>query len=110
MIHLIHPSSIASNLMDKESFRDPLTASKINQNMHAVKLAVNSNEIINYFDKEYKNENGIHDLIYVLSQNQLVFPQFAFLDQNGKLIMKVPQYFGKTEINPVLDYFIDEGT
>tara|TARA_B100000683_G_C12505062_1_gene558872 strand:+ start:1700 stop:3121 length:1422 start_codon:yes stop_codon:yes gene_type:complete len=109
MIHIIHPSSIASNLMDKESFRDPLTASKINQNMHAVKLAVNSNEIINYFDKEYKNENGIHDLIYVLSQNQLVFPQFAFLDQNGKLIMKVPQYFGKTEINPVLDYFIDEG-
>ena len=33
----------------------------------------------------------------------------AFLDKNGQLIMKVPQYFGKKEINPVLDYLIEEG-
>ena len=109
LVHLIHPTSISSNLMDKESFRHPSTANKINNNLHAVKLAINSNEIIKYFDKEYKNKNGIHDLIYLLSQNQLVFPQFAFLDKNGQLIMKVPQYFGKTEINPVLDYLIEEG-
>ena len=109
LVHLIHPTSIASNLMDKESFRDSSTASKINSNLHAVKLAVNSNEVITYFDKEYKNVSGIHNLVYLLSQNQLVFPQFVFLDKNGKLIMKVPQYFGKTEIDPVLDYFIEEG-
>ena len=82
---------------------------KINSNLHAVKLAINSEEIVTYFDKEYKNVNGIHDLAYMLSQNQLIFPQFVFLDENGRLIMKVPQYFGKTEIDPVLDYFIEEG-
>jgi thioredoxin-related protein len=109
LVHLIHPTSIASNLMDKESFRDPITANKINSNLHAVKLAINSEEIVTYFDKEYKNVNGIHDLAYMLSQNQLIFPQFVFLDENGRLIMKVPQYFGKTEIDPVLDYFIEEG-
>lgn len=109
MVHIIHPQSVTSNLMDKQSLRDPSTAKKLNKNFHCVKLLINEQGKINYKGQELVNQNGIHQLALVLSKNKLTFPQLAFLDSNGNLVMNVPQYFSKTKINPVLDYFIDEG-
>ena len=73
------------------------------------KLLINEQGKINYKGQELVNQNGIHQLALVLSKNKLTFPQLAFLDSNGNLVMNVPQYFSKTKINPVLDYFIEEG-
>ena len=70
---------------------------------------INESKTINYNGKEFINQNGIHQLALGLSKNQLSFPHYAFLDSEGNLVMNVPQYFNKNEINPVLDYFIDEG-
>lgn len=108
-VHIVHPNSVASNLMDKISYRDPSTAKKINDNFHAVKLIMTDQGVINYKGKPLKNVNGIHQLAMVLSQNKLEFPAFAILDSDGNLVSKVPQYFFKTEVNPVIDFFIEEG-
>lgn len=108
-VHIVHPNSVTSNLMDKIGYRDPSTAKKINDNFHAVKFMITDQEVISYKGQELKNEKGVHQLAMVLSQNKLQFPMFAILDANGNLITKVPQYFFKTEVNPVLDFFIEEG-
>ena len=70
---------------------------------------INEKKTIKYKGREFINQNGVHQLALGLSKNQLSFPNYAFLDSDGNLVMSVPQYFGKTQIDPVLDYFIDEG-
>ena len=105
----MHPNSVTSNLMDKENFRVASTAKKISNNFHAVKFMINEKKTIKYKGRELINQNGIHQLALGLSKNQLSFPNYAFLDSDGNLVMSVPQYFSKTQIDPVLDYFIDEG-
>lgn len=109
LVHIMHPNSVTSNIMDKENFRVESTAKKISNNFHAVKFMINESKTINYKGKEFINQNGIHQLALGLSKNQLSFPHYAFLDSEGNLVMNVPQYFNKNEIDPVLDYFIDEG-
>ena len=109
LVHIMHPNSVTSNIMDKENFRVESTASKISKNFHAVKFMINESKTITYKGKEFINQNGIHQLAVGLSKNQLSFPHYAFLDSEGNLVMNVPQYFNKNEIDPVLDYFIDEG-
>lgn len=109
LVHIMHPNSVTSNLMDKENFRVKSTAKKISENFHAVKFMINESKAVKYKGKEFINQNGIHQLALGLSKNKLSFPHFAFLDSEGNLVMNVPQYFNKNEINPVLDYFIDEG-
>ena len=109
LVHIMHPNSVTSNIMDKENFRVESTASKISKNFHAVKFMINESKTINYKGKEFINQNGIHQLALGLSKNQLSFPHYAFLDSEGNLVMNVPQYFSKKQIDPVLDYFIDEG-
>ena len=107
--HIMHPQSLASNLMDKESFREPSTAKKINKNFHAVKFFINEQGTITHNGQEFKFENGVHQFAFYLSRNKLSFPNIAFLDEKGNLVMNVPQYFKRTQMNPVLDYFIEEG-
>jgi thioredoxin-related protein len=109
LVHIIHPNSVTSNLMDKTNFRVESTAKKINNNFHAVKFMINESKTINYQGTEFTNKNGIHQLALGLSKNQLSFPHYAFLDSDGNLVMNVPQYFSKKQIDPVLDYFVDEG-
>ncbi len=109
LVHLINKNSISSNIMDKASYRDPFTAKKINKNFHAVKLNVNETNPIKYRDQVLKNVNGVHQLSIALMQNKISFPTHSFLDNNGNLIMRVPQFFAPKLIDPVLDYFIEEG-
>lgn len=108
LVHLMHPNSIASSIMDKHNLQQPITAQKINNNFHAVKLYINDTSSFTYQGKVYKNVQGYNQLAVALARNNLKFPQYAFLDEKGNLVMNVPQYFGPNEINGVLDYFIEE--
>lgn len=109
LVHLINENSISSNIMDKISYRDPSTSKKINNNFHAVKLNANEKTPIKYRDQTLVNVNGVHQLSIALMQNSVSFPTHSFLDNEGNLIMRVPQFFAPKSIDPVLDYFIEEG-
>jgi thioredoxin-related protein len=109
IVHVINKNSISSNIMDKTSYRDSETAKKINANFHAVKLNVNETRDITYNGQTLKNVNGVHQLSLALMQNKVSFPTHSFLDSEGNLIMRVPQFFTPKLIDPVLDYFIEEG-
>jgi len=109
LVHLINENSISSNIMDKISYRDPSTSKKINENFHAVKLNANEKTPIKYRDQTLVNVNGVHQLSIALMQNSVSFPTHSFLDNEGNLIMRVPQFFAPKSIDPVLDYFIEEG-
>ena len=109
LVHLINENSISSNIMDKISYRDPSTSKKINDNFHAVKLNANEKTPIKYRDQTLVNVNGVHQLSMALMQNSVSFPTHSFLDNEGNLIMRVPQFFAPKSIDPVLDYFIEEG-
>ena len=109
LVHLINENSISSNIMDKTSYRDPSTSKKINENFHAVKLHVNEKNPIKYRDQILVNVNGVHQLSMALMQDNASFPTHSFLDNEGNLIMRVPQFFAPKSIDPVLDYFIEEG-
>lgn len=107
-VHIMHPNSIASSIMDQHNLQQPITANKINKNFHAVKLYINDTSTFEYKGNLYKNIQGYNQLALSLARNNLKFPQYAFLDEQGNLVMNVPQYFGPNEINNVLDYFIEE--
>lgn len=108
-VHIINPSSIASNIMDKTTLRDPNTAQIINSKFHAVKLNLFEKNKLTLKGQEYENINGHHQLAMALMQNKPAFPTISFLDSNGDLIMRVPQFFEPKLIDPVLQYFIEEG-
>lgn len=95
--------------MDKTSYREASTAKTINANFHAVKLDISEVRDIKYKGQVLKNVNGVHQLSLALMQNNISFPTHSFLDSEGNLIMRVPQFFTPSEIDPVLDYFIEEG-
>lgn len=107
-IHIAHPNSIASNLIDKNNLINPTTVKKINSNFNPVKFLINDTVSYNHLGALYKNVNGINQLAFYLTKNQLSFPNFSFLDSQGNVITNVPQYFAETQINPVLDYFTEE--
>tara|TARA_B100000795_G_scaffold267411_1_gene252188 strand:- start:12667 stop:14103 length:1437 start_codon:yes stop_codon:yes gene_type:complete len=109
LVHIINENSISSNIMDKTSYRTGYTAQKINSEFHAVKLNINETRAINYKGQILKNVNGVHQLSLALMQNDISFPTHSFLDSDGNLIMRVPQFFAPSTIDPVLDYFIEEG-
>lgn len=109
LVHIINKNSVSSNIMDKASYRTPSTAKKINSKFHAVKLYVTEKQPINYKGNILKNVNGVHQLSLALMQNNVSFPTHSFLDNEGNLIMRVPQFFLPEAIDPVLDYFIEEG-
>lgn len=108
-IHIVNPSSIASNIMDKISYREESTAKVINDNFHAVKFNIFEKRSIQHNGNEYKNIEGVHQLAMVLMQNKPAFPSMSFLDSKGDLIMRVPQFFEPKLVDPVLQYFIEEG-
>jgi len=109
LVHVINRNSISSNIMDKTSYREASTAKTINANFHAVKLDISEVRDIKYKGQVLKNVNGVHQLSLALMQNNISFPTHSFLDSEGNLIMRVPQFFTPSEIDPVLDYFIEEG-
>lgn len=109
LVHIIHPQSIASNITDKVTLRTPSTAKIMNDNFHCVTLSIYEAREIMYKGKVLKNVGGVHQLPQALLQNQFTFPTISFLDTSGNLIMKVPQYFEPGKIDPVFQYFIEEG-
>ena len=108
-VHIAHPNSIASNMIDKNNLISPTTVKKINSNFNPVKFLISDTVSYKHLGALYKNVNGINQLAFYLTKNQLSFPNFSFLDSQGNLITNVPQYFAETQINPVLDYFTEEG-
>lgn len=109
LIHITDKGSISSLIMDKTSYRDPKTAKMINKNFHAVKLSATETREIMYKGQKLKNIGGIHQLAFALMQQNIAFPTHSFLDSNGDLIMRVPQFFEPGTMIPVLEYFIAEG-
>lgn len=104
-VHIMHPNSITSKIMDLKNLRNPEIVNKINNNYHPVKLYINEQNDITYKGKTYKFENGAHQLAIALMSNNIRFPNFSFLDNNGNLVMNVPQYFESNQMIPVFDYF-----
>lgn len=108
-VHLAHPNSVASNMIDKNNLINPTTVKKINSNFNPVRFLVSDTASYKHLGAIYKNVNGINQLAFYLTKNKLSFPNFSFLDSQGNLITNVPQYFAENQINPVLDYFTEEG-
>lgn len=108
-VHVIHPNSVTSKIMDNKNLRKPEVTNKINKNFHPVKLYLNDQNTISYKGKDYAFENGVHQLALLLMNNNFRFPHFAFLNEEGNLVMNVPQYFEGDKMLPVLDYFNESG-
>jgi thioredoxin-related protein len=95
-------------VMDRKTFSDPQVADYMNKNFICSHLDAESKETIvangQSYEPKYSGSN-YNKLAVELLHEQLAFPSFAFIDENGKSISVVPGYYPPDEFMKVLIYF-----
>jgi len=99
-------------VMDKQTFSNPKIAELISKDFYAVKLNAEGKDKITFQDKEFNfvpsGQRGVHELAYALLGGQMSFPSLVFLDQENKMIDKIPGYLKPADLEPLLHIVKDE--
>lgn len=88
-------------VMDKETFTDSKVLEYINENYIPVKWEAQNDQAVTFYGKTYRKENTYHDLSYVLLEDQLMFPTYVILENQGDI--KIRDY-GYLEADEFLNW------
>lgn len=95
--------------MDATTFSDPIIVRIINKDYYAVKFNSENREDIEYKNKVYKYVNygnkGCHQLALEITQGNLSFPTFVFMDENLDIIQPIPGYLDSPTFEIIAAYF-----
>lgn len=96
--------------MDKDVFSNAIIAKYLNENFYPVKFNAEQKEDIVFKGNTYVNPNpdrpkSAHELAQAILQGNMVYPSFAFLNEEGLLITVVNGYFPAPLFEPILHYF-----
>ncbi|MBK7811986.1 MAG: thioredoxin family protein [Saprospiraceae bacterium] len=95
--------------MDQTTFQDPSVVKMIGRDFYAVKLNADFREDIIYKEKIFKYVNygkrGCHQLALEITQNNLSFPTFVFMDENIDVIQPIPGYLDAETFEIIASYF-----
>ena len=98
--------------MDHITYENQVIATIINDNYYAVKLDAEQTNSIFYKGKEYKfikqGKKGYHEFAANLLHGEMSYPSTVFMDQDERLIQKLPGYFDPKEMEPILLYFAQQ--
>ena len=100
-------------LLDKNTFQNKHVADYVNEHYYAVKFNGEGNDVINFNDREFKNErynpdlanrrNSAHDLTRYFKVN--AYPTMVFIDENGGFIFPLRGYKTPQELELYLKMF-----
>jgi thioredoxin-related protein len=98
--------------MDHNTYENPVIATIINDNYYAVKLDAEQTSSIFYKGKEYKfikqGKKGYNEFAASILHGEMSYPSTVFMDQDERLIQKLPGYFDPKEMEPILLYFAQQ--
>jgi thioredoxin-related protein len=105
-------------VMDKKTFSDPEIIKTMNANFYAVKFNAEQKEDVVFKGNTYKliasGRGSYHQLAAALLNNQLVYPNFVFLNDEFQIIpvlpgsTSVPGYYKPQDFHPMMSYVSNE--
>jgi len=94
--------------MDKETYSKKEIADYINENFYPVKFNAEQREAIEFsghiFNFVAQGRRGVHELAAALANNQLSYPTTVFMDEELRIIQRIPGYFRPQQMEPILLY------
>ncbi len=98
--------------MKKNTFNHPKIAKYINNNFYAVRFNAESNKKVTFKGKTFVNNKNKkkkpHQLAIALLRGKMSYPSVAYLNENNQLITTVPGYYGPKDMEPILNFIINE--
>ncbi|MBK9272315.1 MAG: thioredoxin family protein [Saprospiraceae bacterium] len=95
--------------MDQTTFQDPAVIKALSKDYYAVKLNADYREDIVFKDRVFKyvtyGKRGCHQLALEITQNNLSFPTFVFMDENLDVIQPIPGYLDSKTFEIIASYF-----
>ncbi|MBK7096456.1 MAG: thioredoxin fold domain-containing protein [Saprospiraceae bacterium] len=95
--------------MDKTTFENPVVIKYINENFYPVKFNAEQTEELVFEGKKYKFVNqgrrGYHEFAAALTQNQLSYPTYVFMDEEIQLLQVIPGYQEAKSFEYIINFF-----
>lgn len=111
LINAYNTWTIVAKVMDTTTYSNKQIADYINKNFYAIKYDMFAKEPINFFGKQYTNNNkavGYHNFGLEMMSKKMVSPSVMIFDPTGVLLSHVPGYFTKETLYPILYYFAEK--
>lgn len=93
--------------MDQTSFEDPKIIQEMNSDYYAVKLNAETRDSILFRDHSFKYmpQYKSNELAMALLNGQMAFPTTVILDQDEKILSRIPGYLDSNSLIDILGYF-----
>ncbi len=97
--------------MDKDTFEHPEISAYLNANFYPVKLNAEQKEDIVFNDHTFKfvpnGRRGYHQFAASLMDGKMSYPTVVFLDENYKLMQRIPGYLQVKTFDVIIKYLGD---
>ena len=95
--------------MDRTTLMNPVIVDYINKYYYAVKFDAEQKGDITYGGRTYKfvgqGRRGYHELAAALTQNNLSYPTYVFLNEDINLLQVIPGYHNAKSFEYIINYF-----
>jgi thioredoxin-related protein len=95
--------------MDATTFQDPRIVKYVNKNYYAVKFNAEHKDEITFKSRNYKfianGRRGVHELAIEITNGQLSYPTFVFMDEELSTIQPIPGYQDADTFEVISNYF-----
>lgn len=98
--------------MDKDTYANPVIAKFINENYYPVKLNAETKDTIRYGETVFVNQGQgrrpSHQLAISLLEGRMSYPTTLIMNEEVKILNKLPGYLDAKTIEPILHYFEED--
>lgn len=100
--------------MDQTTFKNEVIANYINEKFYPVKFNAESTDTINFnghvftFQANPNGRGGAHELAIAMLQGKMSYPSYVLMDEQQRLIQKIPGYQEAKNFEPILHFFGDD--
>lgn len=95
--------------MDKTTFENPVIIDYLNNNYYSVKFNAEQKEDLIFEGNTYKfvenGRRGYHQFAASLTQNQLSYPTYVFLNEDIQVLQVIPGYQEAKSFEYILNFF-----
>jgi thioredoxin-related protein len=95
--------------MDQTTFSNPVIANYINENFYAVKFNAEQKDEVVFENVRYKfveqGRRGYHEFAASLSQNQLSYPTYVFMNEEIQILQVIPGFQEAKSFEYIINFF-----
>jgi len=95
--------------MDEGTFKNPFIVEMMNKNYYSVKFNAEQREDLEFDGRVFKyvpqGRHGYHEFAAALTQNQLSYPTYVFLDEEIRILQVFSGYQRAKEFEYILSFF-----